>query len=123
MRRYIDSGKPVYGSSAGALVLGKDIRTGYMCIETPGEDNVIGLKSFTGLNKINNYVIAVHYERSFDNEIFKLAKKLRSRVLALPFEAGAYILNGELHTVTNNNPVYLFDHKNKIKLENVINLK
>ena len=120
LRRYIDNGKPVYGSSAGALVLGKDIRTGYMCIETPGEDKVIGLKSFAGLNKVDNCIISVHYKRSFDKEIFNLAKKLRSRILALPFKAGAYLLNGKLYIVTDTDPAYLFDSKNKVKLENGI---
>ena len=62
--KYYKSGGTIYGGSAGAIILGKDINTALMCKDA--DVNEVKLKDISGMNLIGGYDIQCHFE---DNQI------------------------------------------------------
>jgi dipeptidase E len=77
---YIKNGGVVYGGSAGAIVLGKNI-------DTHDDENKINLKDTSGFNLLSDYSVACHYtnEQSYLFIIWDISHK--SPLLCLPEEA------------------------------------
>ncbi|MCX8159181.1 MAG: Type 1 glutamine amidotransferase-like domain-containing protein [Candidatus Pacearchaeota archaeon] len=106
----------VYGHSAGAVILGKDIITASYI-----DEDKFDIKNTKGLNCINDYGVAVHYKVKHDREIMKLIKEYGFKVIALPEGVGLYIEDHRL-SVIGKGKVYLFDKKGKSKL-NILKAK
>jgi dipeptidase E len=81
---YLNSGRIIYGGSAGAIIFGKDIRT----VE---EENNNNYSYSLGFNLLNDYSIICHYESSSDKEIIKKTQKIGSQIIALPENSGLII--------------------------------
>lgn len=80
------SGVPLYGGSAGAIILGEDIRTA-------PEASQLSATEATGLGLIKDHSIVCHYKAD-DRETTKLSKNLRQNIIAIPEKAGGYIAEG-----------------------------
>lgn len=93
----------VYGGSAGAIVLGKDIRT----VE---EENDKNYSYFNGLNLLENKSTICHYTESLDKKIFEIVKKINSQIIAIPEDSGI-ILNDKIMKVIGK--IFVFDENNK----------
>ena len=78
---YIEAGGIIYGGSAGAIVLGKDIRT----VESENDKDY---KNFKGLDLLDGRSVICHYENSMDEEIFNIANKIKGDVIAIPEDSG-----------------------------------
>lgn len=78
---FVLNGGIVYGGSAGAMILGKDIRT----FEHENDKNYI---NYQGLNLLKNISISCHYSETQDEELLIIANKIQSNILALPEESG-----------------------------------
>ncbi len=100
---YIKNGGIVYGGSAGAIVLGKDIRTAE-------EENDNNYSYFRGLNLLGGQSVICHYEETLDEKIFKSVQKIHSRVIALPENSGLIIGNNTIETVGR---IFVFDKNHK----------
>lgn len=100
---FIQNGRIVYGGSAGAMILGKNIRTAE-------EENDKNYPNSNGLNLIEGKSIICHYTESLDSKIFEIVKKIKSEVIALPENAGIILHKGIMEMVGS---VYIFDEKNK----------
>jgi len=82
--RFIGEGGPVYGGSAGAILLGRDIDTALLA----GDSSGVRLTSTRGLDVLSGWSVVCHY-RAQDLErthAFTLHRKLRA--LALSERAG-----------------------------------
>lgn len=80
----------IYGGSAGAIILGKDIRT-------VSEENDKHYKSYEGLNLVGGQSILCHYLRSGLARLNSLAEITNSSILALPENAGiSFSKEGEI---------------------------
>ena len=74
LKRYAESGGAIYGGSAGAVILGKNIMTcSYM------DRNACGLRDFNGLKLLGDYSVWCHYKAEHDPLIKGLGM-----LLALP---------------------------------------
>jgi len=102
---FIKSGGIIYGGSAGAIIMGKDIRI----VE---EENDKNYQNFLGLNLLEGKSVKCHYEDNFDLEIFSFVQKIGSQVLALPENAGL-ILDANSKVIEIIGEVYIFDEKGK----------
>lgn len=102
--KFAVTGKPVYGGSAGAVVLGRDIGI----IETMDRDRFNTIDT-TGLNLIKGYSIYPHYDESADPVILQYIAKTSIPVLALPENAGVWISSA----VTPVGRVVMFDSNGK----------
>ncbi len=113
LKRFIASGRPVYGGSAGAIILGKDIRTA--SIGTAADENRDNLRKNTTLNQANGWVVHCHYTPKDDSFLLAECKKRKWKVLALPEETGA-IVSGPKIFIQGTKPAVLFSAKGKKKV-------
>jgi dipeptidase E len=111
LSRFIKSGRVVYGISAGAIILGKDIQTAL--IGTEADKNEVGLRNLEGLNLLNGYNVHPHYDPANDESLFDHLRKNKSTsLLAIPEKSGAYVRNNSL-LVLGYDPIYLFQDGKK----------
>jgi dipeptidase E len=75
---FVERGGAVYGGSAGAILLGRDILT-----SADMDPNEVGLQNTTGLDFINGYAIWCHYRLEDDPRIFCFVEEHQLAVLAL----------------------------------------
>ncbi len=110
LKKFIDSGRPVYGGSAGAIILGKDIATAALG-EKPDKD-IVGMSDTQALDLVKNYAIHCHYVSADDQRINDFIAKTGMSVLALSEKNGVYVAGEELHVV-GFEPTYLFTGSEK----------
>jgi dipeptidase E len=105
LKDFIDTGKAVYGGSAGAIVLGKDISTAFIGNLT--DENIVQTTDFLGLNVANGYSIKAHYEDEKE-VVEKFSTENNTSVLNIPETGGVYIqgesltLVGDVKVTKNN---------------------
>ena len=92
--RFSDRGGAVYGGSAGAAVLGRDIST-VASMDTNG----VGLIDTRGLDLAGGYSVWVHYGAWYDHRIRRYVAEREQLVLALPERAGVSVSQGEIRAV------------------------
>lgn len=78
---YIKNVGVVYGGSAGAIVLGKNI-------DTHDDENKINLKDTSGFNLLGDYSVTCHYKDEQGNRFKDWAISHNSPILCLPEETG-----------------------------------
>ncbi len=103
LRLYIERNGLVYGSSAGALILGKDIGASH-------DKNELGLSNPLGLNALHGYSVWCHYTLSHLIEVRALQKATRNPLIALPDESGVYVEDKTL-LVIGEKPAHVIDKK------------
>jgi dipeptidase E len=107
LKTFIQRGKPVYGGSAGAIVLGCDIRTA----QHFDRNNSI-LLGTKGLDLAKGHAIWPHYRPQHDALIVEYVQQYQQPVLAIPERSGIAIEDTELRTV-GYEPSYRFDGNGK----------
>lgn len=91
LRTFIAAGRPVFGGSAGAILLGRDIRS---CAHM--DPNDVGLSDTRGLGVVENFTIWCHYEPSNDDMIARFVADHPYSVLALSERSAVAVIGGEL---------------------------
>jgi dipeptidase E len=107
---YAHEGGIIYGGSAGAVVLGQDIRT-----VAHVDRNEVGLTDFQCLNLANDHAVWPHYESEDDRLIENFVQRYQLPVLAISERSGIVIESGVLRTV-GFEPSYRFDHQGKLEV-------
>lgn len=110
----LQNGISIYGGSAGAIILGKNILT---CKHM--DPNNIGITQFQGLNLINGYSIWCHYNQSDDDLILEFIKDHDCPVIAIPEKSGVYY-DGVYLRVIGIEPITLFTSYDKKEICNDI---
>jgi dipeptidase E len=110
--RYLESfarlGKAVYGGSAGAAVLGRDIRTvDHM------DHNLVRLTDMTGLNLADGHAVWVHYTPAYDSLVHSFMERYKLPVLALSEKAGLAIEDDGIRS-GGFEPVWRFDGNGRV---------
>jgi len=90
LRKYVLSGKLVYGQSAGALIMGADMSFAEFFGTV---ENTVGLSDTTGLDLFNGYSIWPHYTPENDSIIRKLLSEKGFKFLALPEYSGVHFFS------------------------------
>ena len=80
---FAQSGRPIYGGSAGAAILGSDIET-----IAHIDHNEVGLTDMTGLNLVGGYAVWVHFSEQDDSRIRAFVERRRTAVIAIPERSG-----------------------------------
>ncbi|MDX1522419.1 MAG: Type 1 glutamine amidotransferase-like domain-containing protein [Anaerolineae bacterium] len=83
LANFVERGGAVYGGSAGAIILGRDIST---CAHI--DPNEVGLQNTAGLDFINGYAIWCHYRLEDDANIIRFVEAHQLAVLALSERSG-----------------------------------
>lgn len=104
---YYLQGGTVYGGSAGAIILGKDIGT----VE---EENLNLYPLSKGLNLVNNYSIICHYTDELEGKVNEYVLSTKHPVIALPEKSGLIIENNQVQ-VKGHDPISIFNGSQKIE--------
>lgn len=97
LREVAQSGLPLYGGSAGAIIFGEDIRTA-------PEANKLDATEAAGLGIIKNHSIVCHYKTDDQEAVMKLSKDLRQNIIAIPEKVGGYVA-GKTFTNYGTEPI------------------
>ncbi|HLO17051.1 MAG TPA: Type 1 glutamine amidotransferase-like domain-containing protein [Anaerolineales bacterium] len=110
LTEYVRRGKAIYGGSAGAAVLGRDIQTvNYL------DRNEVGLVETNGLDLTRGYAIWVHYQPQDDKLIDAYVRKYQQPVIALSERSGIVIEEDRMRTV-GFEPGYRFNGQGKFEV-------
>lgn len=102
LKDYIQNGGIIYGGSAGAIILGKDI-------STVKEENIkYNYGSSLGLSLIGDYSIICHYQEDKDVQIKEYLKENNNPVIAIP-EGVGLVVKGNLMTVLGVGSIAIFE--------------
>lgn len=101
-------GMPIYGGSAGAIILAKTIiPAGFL------DENKVGLTDFSSLNLVHGFDIWCHYTPSQDEVVKKyMTDNGLEKVIAIPETAGLFVTE-ELIEVVGTANVRVFDIDDK----------
>jgi dipeptidase E len=110
LQEYFAGGGALYGGSAGAIVMGRNILTAH------GDPNDVALVDTRGLDLARGHSIWAHYEEAHDPLIYEYIHKYMIPVLALPERAGVGI-EGERMVAWGHEPVYRFTRRRKREIK------
>lgn len=102
LRTYVGKYGHIYGGSAGAIVMGKNI-------ETVKEENTISYNQSDGINLLKDLSVICHFKNTPKEKrrIYKFINRHNSGVFALPEETGLIITGSEIEVV-GRKPAYVF---------------
>ena len=104
---YAKSGKPIYGGSAGAILLGRDIRSA-----NHFDRKIADLKDTRGLDLAGGHTIWPHYQPHDDDLINAYIRECQQTVLAIPERSGIAIDEAGMQKA-GFEPAYLFELQDK----------
>lgn len=117
LREVAQSGVPLYGGSAGAIILGEDIRTA-------PEAKDLSVSEALGLKIVEGYSIICHHKPDDEDTVRNLSKALRQGIIAIPEKAGGNVVGKTLTnhgteplTVIREDRVDLINPSHSIELE------
>ena len=111
LKRYYRSGGIMYGGSAGAIIMGKDIHTAGFGGDA--DRNEVGIKELDGLNLVNGYSVQCHYTSADDKELMNYSKKFKVSVIALPDDTGL-VVDGKKMLVIGESNAVVFTKTSKV---------
>ncbi|OGY41587.1 MAG: hypothetical protein A2Y82_01185 [Candidatus Buchananbacteria bacterium RBG_13_36_9] len=97
---FYKKGGILYGGSAGAIILGKDI-------SIVSNENLEKIKFSEGLNLIGDFAIICHYQKNIEEKIIAYIKDKKNAVIALPEKSGL-LINNNMAKVSGPEPVTIF---------------
>lgn len=109
LREYVKGGGIVYGGSAGAIILGKDLRTA-------PEVKKASLDNYEGLNFLGGYSVVCHYDPLERDAAKELVEVTNSSIIAIPEDSGV-IRSGKELLIVGGSPVNIFTKTNLETLE------
>ncbi len=114
--RYIRQGGVVFGSSAGAIIFGRDLESCQL-----DDVNDVGLTDTTGFDLLDGAYLLCHYtnrtpERDEASTRYLMQLSERRKIIALPEEDTLYI-NGERLELIGTRPWYVFENSVRIRQE------
>jgi dipeptidase E len=110
LKAYAGWGGIIYGGSAGAVVLGKDIRT-----VSHMDRNQVGLTEVNGLNLAHGYAVYPHYTPQDDRFIEEFVREYQQPVLGISERSGVVIEGDRMFTV-GFEPSYQFSAQGKLEI-------
>ena len=120
LKKFIESGRPVYGGSAGAIVFGKNIGTA--AFGSDADDNQVGLQDLSGFNFVKGFSVQCHYLHEQDTQLLEYSRANNLPVIALSERSGLYVVDSEIR-VKGFEPAHVFEKgkKREIGINSVIN--
>lgn len=95
LRKLAERDIPIYGGSAGAIILAKTIIPALSA-----DPNEVELTDFSGFNLVNDYEVWCHYTESMDSMIKEYMTKYNlTKIIAIPETAGLQIVDNHIEVV------------------------
>ena len=112
LKKFIEDDKIVYGISAGAIILTKNIITA-----NPIDENKVKLVNLDGMNLLDGMGIFCHYEEKYDKEISKIIEKENIEIIGLQEGTGIYLENFSKKIIGSNSAFLFSKRENKKELK------
>lgn len=105
-------GIPIYGGSAGAIILTRSIIPALSA-----DENLVGLTDFSALSLLRGFDIWCHYAEGMEDEIRACMRTNRiEKIIAIPESAGLYVTDGGIEAVGPSDvTVFAKDSKGFVK--------
>lgn len=113
LRKYIKDGGVVYGASAGAVMMGKDIST-YIEEKYLLENEKHNYNLTEGMALVGNYSIITHFHEDDYGKVEKYIKRKNNPVIAIPVGVAVLLKNNSM-VVVGDEPVTIFTIDGSIK--------
>lgn len=107
---YLNHGKVLLGLSAGAIVMGNNISTA--AIGPEKDENNVGLNNLNSLNFLNGNIVATHYVKEMDEELFEISSRYKSKIICIPETSGVFIENDSCYVI-GHDPIVLIESSEK----------
>jgi dipeptidase E len=105
--QYVENGGMVYGGSAGAVVLGRDIQT-----VSHLDRNEINLRERCCLDLAAGHAVWVHYQKEDDKLIYKYGREQNHPVIAISERSGVLVDVSGMQAI-GYEPAFVFDESGK----------
>lgn len=105
LNKFLENGGILNADSAGAIILGKNIKTA--SIGSIADKNTIQIKKYHGLNILNNYNVHCHYNFKEEKTQIKNFSLKSGDTIALTEKTAIYIKNNKI-TVLGLAPLYIY---------------
>lgn len=106
IKAFSQSGKPIYGDSAGAIILGCDVHTAFLGDD--GDEDHESLQDYRGLDLLRGLSVHAHATNAEFDDVQNLLYETGSPILALAEETGI-ILNENEIKVYGQSDLWYFD--------------
>jgi dipeptidase E len=107
LKRFLDEGGIVYGTSAGAVIMGKNIST-YIDDEYLEVNKQKNYNIEQGFSLIDNFSLLTHYKKGDELRLLNYFKKYNNRVIAIP-EGTALLVKNKKIKIIGAEGVYIFN--------------
>ena len=114
LKDYLNHGKTIYGISAGAIIMGRHIKTAALGPEK--DENLVSLKDFTSLDLLNGAIVLTHYNEEVDQELFEMSKNDGKKIICIP-ETSGILVEELICSVIGPDSVVVIDFPNKNSFE------
>lgn len=102
---FMQSGRTIYGVSAGAIVLGHEI--GPAALGPERDLNEVGIDDLHGLDVLSGANVLTHYTANQNDEVLAYLSKHPAPLIAIPERSGV-ILDGDSYACLGTEPVFLY---------------
>ena len=99
--RFLKTGRPVYGGSAGAILFGA-------YIDTHTDENTVAWDRTSGLNLLNGYSVACHYMPEQQADYTTWVETHSAPLICLPEDVGV-LFDGKKYTCLGSRSVTIID--------------
>ncbi len=110
LKEHAENNGIIYGGSAGAIIMGKNILT-------TSDSNDVGLTDFNGLDLINGFSVWCHYKNRQKKSVLDFIRKNKTPVIALTEKSGV-LFYGKSLTSFGSVPALVFMDGEEITVEN-----
>jgi dipeptidase E len=112
--RFLDSGRPILGFSAGSILMGKSIRVAEIGPSNQADENKVGITKFDGLDLLNGYTTYTHYGEEEDAQLFSYAKTYNEQIIGIPEESAIYVQKNSARVIGEMPVVVIKENKKQI---------
>jgi len=111
IRNFVNRGGVIYGGSAGAIALGRDIST---CSHL--DENSVGITNTLGLDLLDGDSVWCHYQPADDTLICAYVERTNSSTIALAETTGVWVRGHREYIPLGSGVIYRFTTKGKHRL-------
>lgn len=111
VRDFVRCGRVIYGGSAGAIALGRDIST---CSHL--DENSVGITNTLGLDLLDGDSVWCHYQPADDTLICAYVEHTNSSTIALAETTGVWVRGHREYIPLDSGVIYRFTTKGKHRL-------
>lgn len=102
LNTFLNASKPCFGLSAGAIILGADIRTA--CVGEQRDEDQYHTSQYTALNLLAGLAVHTHSTNNDRKALELLSMHIRRRIVCIPENSGIAI-DGDSWVVKGNAPI------------------